>query len=48
MWHLITWFSVGFGSVRLRVGLKELKNLFEPKLFDDSLLQCYEDISEKN
>jgi len=37
MWRLGTWFSGGLGSVRLTVGL-DLKGLFQPKLFYDSLI----------
>lgn len=31
MWHLCTWFSGGFGSVMLTVGLGDLKGLFQTK-----------------
>ena len=37
MWHLGTWFSGGVGSVRLSVGLNDLKGLFQSKLFYDSM-----------
>ena len=33
-----TWFSGGLGSVRLTVGLDDLKGLFQPKRFYDSKL----------
>jgi len=33
-----TWFSGGFGSVRLMVGLDDLTGLFQHKLFYDSIL----------
>lgn len=33
MWCLRTWFSCGPGSVRLLVGLDDLKGLFQPKRF---------------
>jgi len=36
MWHSGTWFSGGLGSVRLTVGLNDLKGLFQPKRFCDS------------
>lgn len=35
MWHLGTWFSGGFGSVTLVVGLGDLKGLFQPKCLYD-------------
>ena len=38
MWHLGTWFSGGLGRVRFTVGLDDLKGLFQPKQFCDSLL----------
>ena len=31
MWHLGTWFSGGLGSVRLTVGLNDLKGLYDSK-----------------
>ena len=31
MWHLGTRFTGGLGSVRFRVGLGDLKGLFQPK-----------------
>ena len=37
MWCLGTWFSGGLGSVRFTVGLDDLKGLFQPKRFCDSL-----------
>jgi len=37
MWCLGAWFSGGFGSVRLTVGLHHLKGPFQPKLFYDSM-----------
>lgn len=37
MCHLRTWFSGGLGSVRLIVGLNDLKGIFQPKLFYNSL-----------
>ena len=37
MWCLGTWFSGGLGSVRFTVGLDDLKGIFEPKRFYDSL-----------
>ena len=37
MWHLGTWFSGGLGSVRFMVGLDDLKGLFQPKRFYDSM-----------
>ena len=37
MWCLGTWFSGGCGSFRLRVGLDDLKGLFQPKRFCDSV-----------
>jgi len=36
-WHLGTWFSGGLDSVRLEYGLNDLKGLFQPKLFYDSI-----------
>ena len=38
MWCLGTWLSGGLGSVRLTVGLDDLKGLFQPKQFYDSKL----------
>jgi len=38
MWCLGTWFSGGLGSVRLMVGLSDLKVLFQPKWFYDSMI----------
>ena len=38
MWCLGTWFSGGLGSARLTVGLDDLKGLFQPKLFYDSMI----------
>ena len=38
MWHLGTWFSGGVGSARLAVGLGDLKGLFQPKQFYDSMV----------
>lgn len=35
MWHLRTQFSAGLGSTGLRVGLHDLKRLFQPKCFCD-------------
>jgi len=32
-----SWFSGGLGSVRLTVGLDDLKGLFQPKQFYDSI-----------
>ena len=37
MWHLGTWFSGGLGSGRFTVGLDDLKGLFQPKQFYDSI-----------
>ena len=37
MWCLGTWFSGGLGSVTLMVGLDDLKGLFQPKRFYDSV-----------
>ena len=37
MWHLGTWFSGGLGSARVMVGLDDLKGLFQPKRFYDSV-----------
>ena len=37
MWCLGTWFSGGLGSARLKVGLDDLKGLFQPKQFYDSM-----------
>jgi len=35
MWHLGTWFSGRFGSVRFTVGLDDLEGSFQPKgLYD--------------
>ncbi|KAK4810447.1 LOW QUALITY PROTEIN: hypothetical protein QYF61_004227, partial [Mycteria americana] len=36
-WHLGTWFSGGLGSVRFTVGLDDLKGLFQPIRFCDSI-----------
>jgi len=33
-----TWFSGGLGSARLMVGLDDLKGLFHPKWFYDSVI----------
>lgn len=30
LWCLVTWFSAGLSSVRLMVGLDDLKDLFQP------------------
>jgi len=38
MWHLETWFSGGLGSVRVMVGLDDLKGLFQLKCFHDSVI----------
>lgn len=38
MWHFRTWYSGGFGSVRLVIGLNDLMGLSEPKQFYDSML----------
>ena len=38
MWHLGTWFSGGLGSVRFMVGPDDLKGLFQPKYFCDSMI----------
>lgn len=37
MWCLETCFSGGLDSVRLTIGLNDLKNLFQPKQFYDSV-----------
>ena len=37
-WHLGTWFSGGLGSVRLMVGLDDLKGPFQPKRFSESMI----------
>ena len=37
-WHLGTWFSGGLGSLRLTVGLDDLKALFQPKRFYDPMI----------
>jgi len=37
MWCLGTWFGNGLGSVRFMVGPDDLKGLFQPKLFYDSI-----------
>jgi len=37
MWRLGTRFSGGLGSVSLTVGLDDLKSLFQPKIFYDSM-----------
>jgi len=37
VWCLGMWFSGGLGGVRLMVGLNDLKGLFHPKRFYDSL-----------
>ena len=37
-WRFGTWFSGGLGSVRLAVGLNDLKGLLQPKRFCDSLI----------
>ena len=37
MWRLGTWFSGGLGSVSLTAALNDLKGLFQPKLFCDSM-----------
>jgi len=39
MRHLLTWFSNGLGSVRFTVGLRDLKGLFQPKWFCDSVTE---------
>jgi len=38
MWHLGRWFSGGFGSVRLTVGLGGLQCLLQPKRFPSSMI----------
>lgn len=38
MRNLGTWFSGGLGSATLMVGLDDLKGLFHPKQFDDSMI----------
>ena len=40
MWRLGTWFRGGLGSVRLMVGLDDLKGLFQPKRFYESMISC--------
>lgn len=35
MWCLGSWFSAGFGTAGLRVGLDNLKDLFQPQQFHD-------------
>lgn len=37
MWHLRTRFSCGFGSAGVAVGLDDLRDLFQHKLFYDSM-----------
>jgi len=41
MWHLGTWFSDGFGSVRLLTRVKDLRDLFQPKPFYDPMILRY-------
>jgi len=41
-WHLGSWFSDGLDSVRLTVGLDDLKGLFQSKWFCDSVLWFHE------
>jgi len=36
MWHLVTWFRGGLGSVGLMVGLDDLRGVYQPKCFYDS------------
>jgi len=36
VWHLVTWFSGGLGSIRFTVGLDNLQGLFQIKRFYDS------------
>ncbi|KAK4823922.1 hypothetical protein QYF61_008308 [Mycteria americana] len=38
---LVTWFSGGLGNVRLMVELDDLKGLFQPKRFYDSVQWCH-------
>ena len=42
MWCLGTWFSGGLGSVTFKVGLDDLKGLFQPKLFYESMINVPE------
>lgn len=37
MWHFGTWVKGGLGSVGGLVGLDELKGVFQPKLFYNSV-----------
>lgn len=39
VWHLVTWFNGGLISVGLMAGLKDLKGLFKPKEFYDSVFE---------
>ena len=41
MWCLGTWFSGGLDSVRLMVGLDDLRGLFQPKQFSDSVIKAF-------
>ena len=46
MWCLGTRFIGGLGNIRLIVGLKDLRGLFQPKLFYDSIFcSCFLTIS---
>lgn len=53
MWHLETWFSSGFGSIRLTVELSDLRGLFQHNdstsitLINNSLLR-YRLIKKRN
>jgi len=50
MWHLGTWLSGGLGSVRLMIGINDLKDIFQPKWFYDSMVLfsplCYKHFSD--
>ena len=44
MWCLGTWFTGGLGSAQLTVGLDDLKGLFQPKQFYDSICSSAMDL----
>ena len=46
MWCLGTWFSGGLGSIRLTLGLDDLKGPFQPKWFYDSMILWFYEISQ--
>lgn len=47
MWHLRIWFNGRLDSVRLMIGLSDIKGVFQPKGFYGSVIVWPEGMSEE-